>query len=252
MKGYKRSIAFLFVCAMSVFSRSEDTLSTQEIFRPLILPRGMWQLYADRNMSFSAGGYPDRPTHFSIFHSSFIPAHSFSDRFMMNAFPFPSFVFRISKYDILDKNKKWTKRPSITVNFGISNVLLEHMEFPVNLQIRLKKLISEKTYYYLILGAGSWFRASQPINFSGGIRNGLGIQLSLKTCLTIAYSFFAIDRYVDPFPLYLGHSIPIGLRVNINKNISVNIRSGVDLSQDINNDKLYINLPVIAGFTCQW
>lgn len=266
MTGKFSAMAIVFITAMNVFSESKDTLSTKEIFRPQILPKGMWQLNSNKNFDFNVSTeteFLDMKEDVSFYLTTFVPARAYSDKLMMNSFPFPYFKYRISKFDILDENSTWTKKPSVVLGFGIPGLEVYRHErkngyavyrvnIPLEIDISLKKILNNKLFWLGNISIGNMFILNPFENFAHGtVYNTLGIQLTEKGCLNFGYEFSSSSSYTNN-DIIMNHSVPVSLKVNINKSITAAIGSGISIFHNPSDNYTSIFWPVYTNITCQW
>jgi len=265
MKKYGLLLAFITLVSFSIYGKSEDTLSTKEIFRPQILPKGMWMLTANKDFNFNVvTTFKDDDGEIYVFNIlTLIPAHSLSNRIMMPVFPLPFFNTRISKTDILDENKHWTKKPSIVLGFGISGFNCFRNDYseshayriglPLELSLTVKKLFSERVYYVGKISGLDYFLINPVENYAiSFIYNSIGFQFNEKIYSTIGYSLRGMGLVKEVKLITIGHDVPIEVGFHINKNVTITINFDLYIAQ---HGKTYIQevqFPLAVGFTCQW
>lgn len=248
------------------FGRSEDTLSTREILRPLILPKGMWQLTGGREFNFNVTSDANIVNAKSLSITTFLPAHSYSKRMMMPIFPLPYFRILLSKTDIPLKGGDIFKKPSVTLDIGVSNYNIYREEIRESWAtyrtalgfyagLNLKKVINDKLFYYGKTGVHNNFIFTPTENYLiAFLDNELGIQNTDILCTEIKYGVYGsarTDDYKIDYPTMI-HELAIGFIINVSNYVSLNIQQEITFFHSFSYDFNEIHLPFYAGFKCQW
>jgi hypothetical protein len=201
MKKFLVSLALALPFLLSIDCTGYATkqrLPTQDIYRPITLPRNTWQTHASVNAGIEYMNDSSRVIDYvnwqSLLYSGFIPNYGITENLMWNLVPFPCFTYLVTRNGLNEKNGPYVKTLSLAVAGGIDG--LDYSNGKVDMWDGVIRLLGKKPLSdYLWLESqikfehisNSYWDTTSSHGNNLGLGLGTGLQLTNRTSLKYSY-----------------------------------------------------------------
>jgi len=256
----------MVLVVLSTVNASNDSLKgvkrlpLQEMYRPLILPKGVWQkreipLSAQINRSNGHYALNIRDSYSGIdalgilWH--LIPSYSFSDRIEVPAFPILPYVKILMTRNDVGKNRDGSvNRFAVRFEGGVTGISITNptgvtMTFMTRFHSKL--LLTERFWHEQFISA-----SSTGSRQSAGLHQGIGFQCSDKIALTAGATggFSWVTWYANPHTVFYVVG-DLHFIAHVNQYFSVTVDGGAGYYRDRDEASWYIGY-ISPQLVVQW
>jgi hypothetical protein len=236
---------------------TKQRLPTQDIYRPITLPKNTWQTHASVSGGIEYLNDSSRVIDYvnwqPLLYSGFIPDYGITENITWTSVPFPCFTYLITRNGLNEKNGPYVKNLSLAVAGGIDAISFSQGG-RVDMWDGVVRLLGKKPLsdYLWLDGQIKYEHMSNSYWDSaasyGNLGLGLGTGVQLTNLISMKYSYW-VSHNLNGGAYY--HFFTIGLNCNLNSYFSL----GASLSPSITFDNKKMQNANLGGnlyTTVQW